>query len=208
MKRMMTATVVALLMTWVVSARDERVAQPTTNVQDAKIPNMMPLTKGTQWHGEVNIGGMTIEVVQEVTESSKQGNVTKGTITTKVNGQEVNEELSIDEKGIHRHNISGIKLEKPFLSFKFPIQPQKWTETLNIQGMEVTAKMEMKAGEDVTVGAGSFKKVIPVEINMTINGQDVVATNYYAEGVGIIKQNVDAGGQKITSEIKKFVPGK
>lgn len=208
MKRILSVCLLTLLGTCLVSARDERVTQPTTTVQDAKIPNMMPMAKGTQWHGEVNIGGMTIELVQEVTESSKQGNVTKGTITTKVNGQDVNEELSIDEKGIHRHNISGIKLDKPLLSFKFPIQPQKWSETLNIQGMEVTANMEMKAAEDVTVAAGSYKKVIPVVITMNIQGQDVVATNYYAEGVGIIKQNIDAGGQKITSELKKFVPGK
>lgn len=207
MKRNLTVVIVALLVTWVVSARDERPTQQTLAHQDAKTPNMFPLAKGTQWHTDVNVNGMTLSVVQEVTESSKQGNTTKGTITTKVNGQDINEELSIDEKGIYRHSLSNFKLDKPLLAFKYPIQPQKWTETIDIQGMSVDVKMEMKAAEDVTVAAGSYKKVIPVEINMSIQGQEINATNYFAEGVGIIKQEMSLGGTKITSELKKYVAG-
>lgn len=202
MKRNMLVTVIALLMTWVVSARDEQVVR-----QDAKIPNMFPLAKGTQWHSDVNVNGMTISLVQEVTESSKQGNVTKGTVTTKVNGQDINEELSIDEKGIYRHSVSSFKLDKPMLSFKYPIQVQKWTETINLQGMTIDVKLDMKAAEDITVAAGSYKKVIPVEISMNVQGQDITATNYYAEGVGIIKQEMTVAGNKITAELKKYVPG-
>lgn len=202
MKRNMLVTVIALLMTWVVSARDEQVVR-----QDAKIPNMFPLAKGTQWHSDVNVNGMTISLVQEVTESSKQGNVTKGTVTTKVNGQDINEELSIDEKGIYRHSVSSFKLDKPMLSFKYPIQVQKWTETINLQGMTIDVKLDMKAAEDITVAAGSYKKVIPVEISMNVQGQDIIATNYYAEGVGIIKQEMTVAGNKITAELKKYVPG-
>ncbi|MFO0814736.1 MAG: hypothetical protein U0796_16075 [Gemmatales bacterium] len=198
----MLVTVIALLMTWVVSARDEQVVR-----QDAKIPNMFPLAKGTQWHSDVNVNGMTISLVQEVTESSKQGNVTKGTVTTKVNGQDINEELSIDEKGIYRHSVSSFKLDKPMLSFKYPIQVQKWTETINLQGMTIDVKLDMKAAEDITVAAGSYKKVIPVEISMNVQGQDIIATNYYAEGVGIIKQEMTVAGNKITAELKKYVPG-
>ncbi|HQR41941.1 MAG TPA: hypothetical protein PLX97_04640, partial [Gemmatales bacterium] len=159
------------------------------------------------WHSDVNVNGMTISLVQEVTESSKQGNVTKGTVTTKVNGQDINEELSIDEKGIYRHSVSSFKLDKPMLSFKYPIQVQKWTETINLQGMTIDVKLDMKAAEDITVAAGSYKKVIPVEISMNVQGQDIIATNYYAEGVGIIKQEMTVAGNKITAELKKYVPG-
>ena len=65
----------------------------------------------------------------------------------------------------------------------------------------------MKAAEDVTVAAGTYKKVIPVEIALTIQGQEILATNYYAENVGIIKQVADLAGTKITSELKKYTPG-
>ncbi len=57
MKRILSACLLAMLGTCLVSARDERTSPTTPNVQDAKIPNMMPLAKGTQWHGEVISAG-------------------------------------------------------------------------------------------------------------------------------------------------------
>lgn len=176
-------------------------------VQDEKKPDMFPLVKGAQWEFELNINGMTISVQQEMTDVTKKGDQTNATITTKASGQDITEEISVDGKGIYRHSFNNIKLDKPLLVFKYPSQPQKWTENINIQGMDIEVKLELKPAEDVTVPAGQYKKVIPVDIALTIQGQEIQATNYYAEGVGIIKQVAVLAGTKITSELKKYTPG-
>jgi len=189
------------------SADDQRPTMNRTTVQGEKKPNMFPLIKGAQWEFDVNVNGMTLSVVQEMTEVTKKGDQTHATLTTKVNGQNIDEEISVDDKGIYRHSINNMKLDKPIFAFKYPVQPQKWTESIKIQGMDLDVKMEMKAAVDVTVPAGNYKKVTPVEIALSVQGQDVTATNYYAEGVGIIKQEANFAGTKFTSELKKYTPG-
>ena len=205
MKRLMTCALL-LCFAFGLSADDQRQPSTRTPLQGDKRPNMFPMAKGSQWEFELNVSGMTVSVVQEMTDVTKKGDQTHATLTTKANGQDIAEEMSVDDKGIYRHSFNNIKLDKPILSFKFPVQPQKWTETFKIQGMDVEVKMEMKAAEDVTVPAGNYKKVIPVEINMSIQGQDISATNYYAEGVGIIKQEASFAGTKISSALKKYTP--
>jgi len=206
MQRFITFTLL-LCFSLGLTADDQRPLMKATTPQGEKKPNMFPLAKGAQWEFEVNVNGMTLSVVQEMTEVTKKDDQTNATIATKVNGQTITEEFSVDDKGIHRHSINNIKLDKPMLAFKYPVQPQKWTESVKIQGMDLDVKLEMKAAEDVTVAAGNYKKVIPVEIVMSIQGQEITATNYYAEGVGIIKQEASVAGMKITSELKKYTPG-
>ncbi len=77
-----------------------------------------------------------------------------------------------------------------------------------LAGMEIDVKLEMKSPEDVNVPAGNYKKVTPVEMIMNVQGQEIVATNFYAEGVGIIKQDINLAGNKITSALKKFTQAK
>lgn len=205
MKSFMTC---ALLLCFVlVLPADDQTRTTPAAVQEAKKPNMFPLEKGGLWEFEVNVNGMTISVQQEMTDVTKKGDTTHATLSTKASGQDITEEISVDEKGIYRHSFNNIKLDKPMLAFKFPVQPQKWSESINVQGMDLDVKLEMKAAEDVTVAAGTYKKVIPVEIALTIQGQEILATNYYAENVGIIKQVADLAGTKITSELKKYTPG-
>lgn len=169
---------------------------------------MFPLAKGNQWEFEVNAGGQTLSINQEMTEVTKKGDQTLATITSKVNGQDVTEEMSIDDKGIYRHAFNNIKLEKPLLVLKYPVVPQKWSDTIKLAGMEIDVKLEMKSPEDVNVPAGNYKKVTPVEMIMNVQGQEIVATNFYAEGVGIIKQDINLAGNKITSALKKFTQAK
>lgn len=167
---------------------------------------MFPMAKGNQWEFEVNASGQTLSITQEMTEVTKKGDKTEATVTSKVNGMDFTEEMSVDDKGIYRHAFNNIKLEKPMLVLKFPLAPQKWSETIKLAGMEIEVKLEMKAPEDVNVPAGNYKKAIPVEMILNIQGQEIVATNYYAEGAGIIKQDVNLAGNKVTSALKKFTP--
>lgn len=206
MKRYITFALL-LCFSFGLTADDQQPSSKTAVLQGDKKPNMFPMAKGAKWEFEVNVNGMTLSVEQEMTEVTKKGDLTNATLTTNFSGQNITEELSADDKGIYRHSLNNMKLDKPMVAFKYPIQPQKWTESIKVQGMEIEVKLEMKAAEDVNVAAGSYKKVTPVVIALSVQGQDVTATNYYADGVGIIKQEATIAGMKITSELKKYTPG-
>ncbi|HQR06444.1 MAG TPA: hypothetical protein PLN21_06455 [Gemmatales bacterium] len=207
MKRLM-ACVFLLCIAFGLVADDKRQSTTRVTSQGDKRPNMFPLAKGNQWEFEVNANGQTLSIIQEMTEVTTKGDQTLATITSKVNGMDITEEMSIDDKGIYRHAFNNIKLEKPMLVLKYPLAPQKWSDTIKLAGMEIEVKLEMKTPEDVNVPAGTYKKTTPVEIIMSVQGQEIVATNYYAEGAGIVKQDVNLAGNKFTSALKKFTAAK
>ena len=60
----------------------------------------------------------------------------------------------------------------------------------------------------VQVAAGTYDKAVPVDMTISIGGQTIAATVWYAEGVGAVKQKVEVMGQTITLELKKFTAGK
>jgi len=198
----------ALLLCFAIGlSADDRNPATRSSPQGEKRPDMFPMSKGAQWESEVNVAGNTLTITQKMTEVSKKGDTTNATLSTEVNGQNITEEVSVNDKGLFRHSFNNFKLEKPMQVLKYPLTPQKWTENISIQGMEIEVKLEMKAPEDVTVPAGTYKKTIPVDINMSIQGQEITATNYYAEGVGIVKQDASLAGTKVSMVLKKYTPG-
>ncbi|HMP16052.1 MAG TPA: hypothetical protein PKD72_03435 [Gemmatales bacterium] len=196
-----------LVLLAVVPATLAAIDAPMLRPAQDKTPNLFPLIKGSTWEFEVTVNGMTMNLTQECVDVTKKDDGTHGTLTTNVNGQKIDEEISVNSKGIYRHSISTMQLDKPIHTVKYPVAPQKWTESIKLAGMDIDVSMEMKAAETVNVPAGNYKNVTPVIINMSIQGQEINATNYYAEGVGIIKQEMNVAGTKVVSELKKYTPG-
>ena len=48
----------------------------------------------------------------------------------------------------------------------------------------------------------------PVLMEMETMGQKVSSKNWYVDGIGIVKQEVEFPGVKVTMELKKFTKGK
>lgn len=178
--------------------------------QDKKPLNLYPLAKGTTWEYELNAGGQKLEAKQEVTEVAKaeEGKRAVSTIASDVAGQKLTEEMSSDDKGVYRHAMNGQKLEAPISAIKYPAKAgTKWTENIKIMGQEVEANFEQKEAEKVKVPAGEYT-AYPVEMVIKTMGQTINATNWYADGVGIVKQEMNLGALSVTMELKKFTAGK
>ena len=70
-------------------------------------------------------------------------------------------------------------------------------------------KGTFKAGEEkeVAVPAGKYADVVTSGgDDLDGNGQKVGFTYYFAKDVGMVKQVIDRGGQKVTIEPEKFEP--
>jgi len=207
MPRTLFAAAVVLLAAAVGFAQDKKEEKK----DDKKAVNLYPLAKGTKWEYTVKFGDQELEATQEVTDVSKPEKKEEravSTIATKVAGRDVSEEMSADEKGVYRHAMQGQKLDAPIFAIKYPVKAgTKWSEKLKMMGQDVEADFEMKDAEKVKVAAGEYSAT-PVEMTIKVAGQTVKATNWYADGVGIVKQEMDLGQVKMSMELKKFTAAK
>lgn len=202
MRRNLFATLIVIVTAGFVAAQDKK--------DDKKSLNLYPLAKGTKWEYDLNAAGQKLEATQEVTETAeaKKGERAVSTIASNIAGQKLTEEMSSDDKGVYRHAMNGEKLETPVQAIKYPAKAgTKWSEKIKIQGQEVDASFEQKDAEKVKVAAGEYT-AYPVEMVIKAMGQTITATNWYADGVGIVKQEMNLGQISITMELKKFTAGK
>jgi len=181
---------------------------PLAAAQDDKKPDLYPLTEGNKWQYSVSVMGNKVDVVTEVTASATKKGKTTATVTAKTpDGNDISEELTADAKGVYRASISGVKTDKPLTIIKYPVKNgATWTEEIKINGMDAEVKTTVGDTEDVKVPAGKYKAT-PHEAVIKIGGQEVKATSWYADGVGIVKQKMTFGGIEATMELKKFTKG-
>ena len=210
MRRTLFTAVLVLFTAACGFAQDKKDEKKEDKKDEKKAVNLYPLVKGTKWEYEVSVAGQKIEATQEVTDvaEAKKGERAVSTIATQMAGQNLTEEMSADDKGVYRHAMQGQKLENPIFAIKYPVKAgTKWNEKLKVMGQDVDADFEMKKEEKVKVAAGEYT-AFPVEMTIKVAGQTVTATNWYADGVGIVKQEMDAGAFKMSMELKKFTAGK
>jgi hypothetical protein len=176
---------------------------------EAKL-DLFPLAKGMKWEYEVSVAGQTKDVVQEVTKvtAGKKGERAIATLTTNIEAQMFTEDMSTDDKAIYRHAFNGMALETPLAIVKYPFKAgSTWKETIKIGQEEALAKFDTSKSEEVKVAAGKYT-AYPVLMEMETMGQKVSSKSWYADGVGMVKQEVNLGAKKITMELKKFTKGK
>ena len=202
MRALLSGLAVLLVVSWAGAADDKK---------DEKKLDLFPLAKGTKWEYEVSVMGQTKEVVQEVTKvtpGKKEGDKAIVTVTSKIDEMTITEEMSADDKAVYRHAFQGMTLETPLAIVKYPYKAgSKWKETIKIAKEEAEANFESFKTEEIKVAAGKYT-AHPIVMEMEAMGQKVTSKNWYADGVGIVKQEVDFAGIKITMELKKFTKGK
>jgi hypothetical protein len=168
------------------------------------------LVKGTKWEYEVKANDMTQEVILEVTKVTPGGKGERdvATITSKAGENGTSEEASADSKGVYRHVVAGTKLETPVTILKYPYKAgDKWTEKRKVGEENLELSFEAHKAEEVKVAAGKYTAyLIAAEVEM--KGGKLVAKTWYANGVGIVKQEFDYAGTKVSMELKKFTKAK
>jgi hypothetical protein len=177
---------------------------------DKKAMNLYPLAKGTKCEYTLTVTGRELDVTIEVTEVSepKKGERAIATLVTKVGDRSSTEYFSADDKGVYQHAMQGQKLETPIVAVKYPVKDgTKWTEKMKQMGIELEAEFEQKKAEEVKVPAGKYT-AYPVVMTIKTNGRTYTETKWYAEGVGIVKWEIETGGDKRLVELKKFTAAK
>ncbi len=207
---------VAVLFAAVGFAEDKKPEKKEEKKDDKKAMNLYPLAKGTKWEGTLTIDGRELDMTIEVTEVSepKKGERAIATLVTKFGDRSSTEDFSADDKGVYQHALQGQKLETPIVAVKYPVKDgTKWTEKMKQMGIELEAEFEQKKAEEVKVPAGKYT-AYPVVMTIKTNGRTYTETKWYAEGVGIVKQEIDlvedkrSIGLKRSIELKKYSAGK
>ena len=182
-------------------------------VQDPKpAAPFLQLKEGSTW---TYVNGSS-EGKVKVTGREKFGEVETFILVTEMGGSSTDKEyLSVDATGIRMHRIASEKTvtdySQPFVRLKLPpVAGDKWEWKGDIGKEKATASFTNEGEEDITVPAGKFKawKVTAV---VEIAGVKHVGSNWFAPGVGIVKQQskFESGGKKheSTIELKSFEPG-
>lgn len=177
--------------------------------KEEKASNFFPLAKGTKWEYVLK-GAEEVPWVQEVTEVSepKKGERAVVTIAIKVNKTDMVAKHSADETAVYEHTRGSKELAAPLVMLKLPVKAgTKWTEKYKYNGDDVTSEYEVKEAEEVKTPAGTYTAYPVVQSIKTKLGGSTI-TNWYADGVGMVKQEIKAFGKPDVVELKSFTPAK
>lgn len=182
--------------------------------QDLKPSPYYPLKLGTTWEYKVTPDSSKPESFQaicRVTKLEKYGEVMCALVQTTKDGVVASfEYITTMDDGIYRFSVTGVKMDPPVCFFKLPPKKgESWVNEYKAGGE--TMKQTFTAGaEEVEVPLGKYKTATTETSDLVGNGQplNLAMTCYYAEGVGMVKQIIRAGGRETVLELTKFAAGK
>lgn len=173
---------------------------------DATPKKPFPLAKGTKWVYALK-GAEDYPWEHVVTNVSKPNKGERAVVTVTYTFRDLKKEYrySVDETAVYEHTRGGTELDAPLVMIKLPLKAgTKWTEQFKYVG-DVTAEYEVNKAEEVKVSAGTFTAYPVVQSIKTELGKSTVTT-WYADGVGMVKQEIKAFGKPDVIELKSFEP--
>jgi hypothetical protein len=182
-------------------------------VETSSDQSYYPLQVGNTWYYKLGDNKYTLRV----TKFEKIGELNCARVEMAVDEQvKAFEHIAITDEGVVRVSYDERRSDPPLLFLKLP--PKKdatWKvdsvigKTDKVPGERVSGTFKMGEAGKVGVPAGLFDNVITSSAqDLDANGLKLNFTYYFAKGVGMIKQEIDVGGQKVFIELEKFEPGK
>jgi hypothetical protein len=125
------------------------------------------------------------------------------------NALTLGEELSHDATGVYRNSILGAKLTQPLPIIKYPVKARdEWKDKIKMGEHSGTLAIVIKdTAAIIEVPAGKFT-TLAIESIVEMNGEKHIACIWYADGIGIVKQETNSGSRIVTMELKKFSAAK
>jgi hypothetical protein len=169
---------------------------------ELKASEWYPLAVGTTWRYKVGDQKLKITVAAH----EKVGDVPCARLeTTNAAGAIAGtEHVTIKEDGVYRLTYNGTKITPPLCFLKLP--PKKGTQwkVKSKEGEAVTkGTFTLDEEDDVEVPAGTYKTIVS-KGDMTAGDKALTVTFYFASGIGMVKQEIAAGGQVLAVELAKF----
>lgn len=163
--------------------------------------NYFPLEKGNQWSYTMSNGAeMTVTVVGH----AQIGSVRCAVVETRMGWQTQREYMAADAEGVKTYMTQAqdqeMRHDPPVLRVKLPVQEgQTWISTVDQFGMAITTTNRWLGTERIQTPAGTFD-CVKVQSSVAVPGQPpMVSISYYADGIGGVRQTMQAGGQEISA---------
>jgi hypothetical protein len=174
--------------------------------QDVKPEEYYPLKVGNSW--TFSIGGSEDKFVIKAAREEKVGEQTCIVLEGVVKGNVVaTEHVAPLKDGIYRFKFNGNVVEPPLCFCKLPVKKgEKWKADFKVGGTAASVTFEATE-EEVKVPAGKYPTVA-VHGTVTENKNTVRTTYWFSAKVGMVKQEIDFGTQKVLLELEKFEPPK
>jgi hypothetical protein len=162
-----------------------------------------PLQEGNAWNYRAGENRFTMRVAKR----EKVGDAMTARIEMVVEGKvRSSENIGVTGDGIYRYKYEDKEAMPPVRFLKLPPKKGDTWEVNSKWGTE-TIKGTFKAGEEtVTVPAGKYEAVTSSCDKFTAGDTEIAVTYYFAQNVGVVKQVIEASGQKIIIELEKFEP--
>jgi hypothetical protein len=164
-----------------------------------------PLEIGNVWHYKLD----NMKFTMKVTKFEPVDKIMCARIELVVdNKAQAFEHIAVKTDGIYRYTYEGKKTDPPACILKLPPKSgDMWEINAKVGGESL--KGTLKEGEaEVKVPAGTYKTVTVAADDFDANGTKITFKYFFAENVGMVKQELNVNGQAAIIELEKFEPGK
>ncbi|MBN1975138.1 MAG: zinc ribbon domain-containing protein [Sedimentisphaerales bacterium] len=170
-------------------------------ISTASSQDYFPLREGNQW---IYIMSNGVEMTVKITGFAEINGVRCAVAECLAEGDRgiefSKEYLAVDTEGLklYMSQMQGqdVVYNPPIIRFKLPFkQGQIWTSNINPAETTMTEAVGI---QDVATNTGKFKCIV-IRSKASIPGQSVI--NYYSDGVGLVRQQIQIGSQTITTSL-------
>jgi hypothetical protein len=167
----------------------------------------LPLREGTKWHFDAKVNSLSVPMIIRVAKFQSSESRQAARLETVVNGSvAASEYLGVSEEGIFRLKMNNIDINPPLQILRFPIKKgDAWTSTATVGGETLKADSVVDL-QKVSVPAGSFEAALVTTTVSTPQGR-MTNRQWFAPGIGLVKQEVNLSGAKILAELRSSEPG-
>jgi hypothetical protein len=177
-----------------------------------------PLKDGSTWSYRVTDGSnkeqkFTVKVTGYET---KDGNKCAKLETRRDKDLVSTEFVTVKKDGVYRCEYAGGKIDPPMLFFKFqdkdpkkaPKPNENWKIESKVDGKEFKGTCVAGEAKGVKVPAKTYDTVTVTIKDMKVDNMVATVVYYFAPEVGMVKQEIEYGGQKLRVELEKYEEGK
>jgi hypothetical protein len=178
-------------------------AAPPAEQEDLKSTPYYPMKEGAAWNYRAGDSHFTLRV----TKHEKIGTTWCARVETFQEGKAEpvgSEDVFVKDDGVYRLASGGKTIDPPVQILKLPpVKNEAWAVDSKV-GKDTLKGTFTEREEDLTVGNTPYTTVTVSCQDLDANGAKYSFKTYYAKDVGMVKQEIEAGGLKVTIELEKY----
>jgi hypothetical protein len=160
-----------------------------------------PLKVGSKW--TYKSGADTLEVSVKGVEKVEKEDVYE-LVTSRNGTPEANEHVVVKDDGVYRVKVAGVAVKPPLCFLKTKLKKgESWDVSSQLSGAETLAGKFTLGEAKVKYKDKEINTITVTGIDMLANSQKISLTYYFAENIGLVKQEATIAGAKITLELQK-----